>query len=183
MLSLQCFSRAGALLLLLEWHIKRPPVSAWVPVWLAPWLPQVGWRLDADDGGGNVSAPAVTLSEYTQPILTQTLNPTHPVEPYSIAGPLIACELRCVVQTVSWKQSLPRQGALTIQSIVTHQWNKDSFMVAHNVRMAAGKGSGSAEHKLSNQEASEVLQISRHFPQEAAAVESSRELVLAGIRK
>jgi len=101
--------------------------------------------LDADEqrwsGGGNVSAPAVTLSEYTQPILSQTLNPTHPEEP-SIAGPLMACLLAPMRRPNSFLEAIFAQGALTIQSIVTHQWNKDSFIVAHNVRMAAGKGSG-----------------------------------------
>ena len=79
--------------------------------------------------------PAVTLSEYTHPILlTQTLNPQPPRafchRPFN----------RLYASSQFPGTNLCR--ALTIQSIVTHQWNKDSFIVAHNVRMAAAKGSG-----------------------------------------
>ena len=102
----------------------------------------------------------MTLSEYTQPILSQTLNPTHPEEP-PIVGPLMARNT---------PQQFPGSNlcrALTIQSTVTHQWNKDSF-IGHNVRMAAK--ACSAEQVV--QEASEVSPVSE-----------SRLLVLLAIRK
>ena len=72
--------------------------------------------------------PAVTLSEYTQPILlSQTLNPQPPRAFYQ--RPFN----RLYASSQFPGTNLCR--ALTIQSIVTHQWNKDSF-IAHNVRMA-----------------------------------------------
>ena len=120
LLSLRC--RAGALIR----YIKRPRVSAPVPVWLGPWRRLVGCRATLAVGG-NVSAPATRDLVRVQPA-----HPAPDIEPRGTfhRGPFNGLDAF---------QQFPGSNlckASTIQSIVTHQWNKDSFM---NARMAAAK--------------------------------------------
>ena len=130
LLSLECrAAHTGGPLVL---DIKRPRFSGPVPVCPGPGCRLVGDWMPSEMAEQRATCPpAVTLSEYTQPILlSQTLNPQPPRAFYQ--RPFN----RLYASSQFPGTNLCR--ALTIQSIVTHQWNKDSF-IAHNVVIAAAK--------------------------------------------